>query len=154
MMRNWLDSEKEYLQADLTLSGLVPAKVDDQVVTALFGDGTEFTYDQMNKVMKDQWKAKAAEGRSNRYIQYADIRRARRTSDNLYSRDVALKAVQERTEYLLNRGSTVNNRKIYHSYVAANCAELKNTAWVRSLEAAVNTEMELEPPPDIMWTHP
>jgi hypothetical protein len=144
MMRGWLEKEKEYLQSDLTLSGIVPAKVDDAIVTALFGDGQQFTYAQMYKVMKAQWEGRG--GRPSRYKDYADIHKVRRTADNLYSRKVALRATQERTDYLMRRGSTVNNRHISRGYVIANCKELEPTAWVRSLDIAIEEEIALEPP--------
>jgi hypothetical protein len=143
MMRDWLDKEKEYLQSDLLLCDIVPSRVDDDIVTQLFGSGTVFTYDQIYRVMKDQWNAKASEGRPNLYKEYADIQRARRTTDNQYSRAIALRAAKDRTEYLLRRGSTVNNRKISSRYVIDNCKELERTAWARSLDVAVREEITL-----------
>lgn len=141
MMHDWIEEEKEYLRSDLILSDVVPAKVDDAVVTALFGEGAQFTYDQMYKVMKAQWEGR---GHPNYYKEYADIRKSRRTAENLYSREVALKATQERVDYLLRRGSTVNNRHIPRRYVQDNCRELDPTAWVRSLDTAVHEEITME----------
>ena len=146
MMRSWLEAEKQYLEADLILLEIMPSKVDDDVVAALFGEGTEFTFDQINRVMKDQWAPRLGEARPDRYADYADIRRSRRRSENLYSRDTAFQAAKDRTAYLLKRGGTVNNRKIPNGYVIANCRELDSRHWVRSLELAVNEEISLEPP--------
>jgi hypothetical protein len=146
IMRAWLKQEKDYLEADLKIMQLVPPKVDDDVVTALFGNGTQFAYDEINKVMKDRWKKKRSEGRPDLYNEYADVRRSRRKSENLYSRRAALQAAKDRTQYLLDRGGTVNNRKIPGAYVRTNCFELDRRHWARSLDDAINAEVALELP--------
>jgi hypothetical protein len=148
LMRGWVEYEKEYLQADLALLDIVPSKVDDEVVTALFGDKEVLSYEEMNKVMKAQWDAVGS--KPDLYTVNADVRRGRRRADHLYSREAALKALRDRTAYLLKRGGTVNNRKIAHGYVLKNCIELNDAAWARSLERAVASEVEKEPPNNLV----
>lgn len=143
MMRKWLDDEIAYIEPDILLSNLIPSKVDAEAVTVLFGDQEQISYSEMHKVMKDSWNAKAAIGRPDLYTSNADLHRGRSRRDHLYSRDAALKAARDRAAYLLDRGTTVNNRKIPYRYVIDHCAELSSAGWARSLEAAVDAEIEL-----------
>ena len=143
MMRKWLDDEIAYIEPDILLSNLIPSKVDDEAVTVLFGDKEEISYAGMHKVMKDSWNAKAAIGRPDLYTFNADLNRGRSRQDHLYSRDAALRAVRDRTAYVLDRGTTVNNRKIPSRYVIDNCTELSSAGWARSLGVVVDTEMKL-----------
>jgi hypothetical protein len=146
MMRDWINGEIAYIQADLVLARLIPTKVDDDAVNILFGDKEEISYQEMYAVMKNEWYAKKAKGLPNRYDQYADLHRGKTSRDHVYSRQAGLQAAKDRITYLLNRGVTVNNRHISRRYVAEHCAELNPTAWFRSFEATVARELELEPP--------
>jgi hypothetical protein len=148
MMRKWLDDEIAYIEPDILLSNLVPSKVDTEAVTVLFGDEEEISYSEMHKVMKDSWNAKAAIGRPDLYTLNADLNRGRSRQDHVYSREAALKALRHRTAYLLDRGTTVNNRKIPHRYVIDNCIELSSAGWARSLESTVDAEMQLLSQPE------
>jgi hypothetical protein len=144
MMREWLDDEVAYIEPDILLSKLIPPKVDDEAVSVLFGDKVVITYSEMSKVMKDRWNANAALGRPNLYRLNADINCGKSSKDHLYSRGAALKAVRDRAEYLLDRGTTVNNRKIAHRYVVGSCVELDGSGgWARSLEDAIYAELNL-----------
>jgi hypothetical protein len=144
MMRGWIDSEIAYVKADLELATLIPSKVDQDAVTLLFGDKQEITYAEMRAVMKNRWNANKSKGLPSRYELYADRHRGKENKDNLYSRDAGLKAARDRVAYLLERGVTVNNRKISKLYVAEYCAELSKTAWAKTLEAAISAEIEKE----------
>lgn len=146
MMRKWIDDEIAYVEPDILLSNLVPPKVDYEAVTVLFGDKEEISYVEMNKVMKDSWNAKRSEDRPDLYALNADLNKGSRRKDYIYSRRAALQAVRDRTTYLLERGSTVNNRKIPYRYVLDNCRELTSTAWTISLRDAISIEARLEPP--------
>ena len=146
LMREWIEGEIAYVQADLALAKLMPTKVDDDAAEILFGDKQEISYTEMRAVMKNYWNANAAQALPSRYDTYADLRRGRRSDDRLYSRDVGLKAAQDRVTYLLKRGVTVNNRKITSKYVIDHCIELNATAWAKGLETAMLMELELEPP--------
>jgi hypothetical protein len=128
--------------------GSCSSKVDDEVVTALFGDKEVVTYEELHKVMKAQWDAVGPT--PDLYTVNADVRRGRRRADHLYSREAMLKALRDRTAYLLKRGGTVNNRKISHGYVLENCIELNSAAWAKSLENAVAAEIEREPPNNLV----
>jgi hypothetical protein len=143
MMRKWLDDEIAYLEPDILLSNLIPSKVDAEAVTVLFGDKERISYSEMHKVMKDSWNAKASAGRPDLYALNADINRGKARKDHLYSRDAALKAARDRAAYLLDRGSTVNNRKIPCRYVMEHCTELSSSGWARSLTTVVDAEIEL-----------
>ena len=147
MMRPWIEREIAYLLTDLQLAEFIPGTVGEEAVTRIFGEQQEFSYSEINKLIKNEWNANQAKGLPNRYVEYADIRQVKnKTSDNIYSRAAALQAARDRVAYLLNRGATVNNRKIPAKYVTEHCAELNKRAWVKSLDAVIEEELSLEPP--------
>jgi hypothetical protein len=143
IMRKWLDDEIAYIEPDILLSNLIPSRVDSEAVRVLFGEQEQISYSEMHKVMKDSWNAKAAIGRPDLYALNADLHRGRSRQDYLYSREAALKALRDRAAYLLDRGTTVNNRKIPCRYVIDCCTELSSAGWARSLGAAVDGEIQL-----------
>jgi hypothetical protein len=145
MMRDWNLAEQAYLKPDLALLSLVPDAVDDRVVSAVLGDKEEYTFQDLNMLLKNQWNADKKKGRPhNLYKVNADIRSAKRTEDNLYSRRVAELAVRDRIRYLLARGGTVNNRKIFASYVMNHCVEIHPPRWAVNLAGAIEEALQQE----------
>jgi hypothetical protein len=141
-MATWIERELDYVRLDGILGDLVPELIGPAVAAEVFGAKDLYTYDDMRRLMKDQWNYNAATERPNLYDQYADVMRGTRRADNLYSPEAAVWACRERVQYLLGRGATVNNRKISHSYVEAHCLRL-DPPYARSLDQAVSNEMKL-----------
>ncbi len=139
MMQSWIEKEKDYISSDLILVDLLPQNVGDNELDALLGTKEAYGYDEISRIVKNQWKTNRATGQGNLYVEYADLHRSRRVTENRYSREVALRAVRDRVRYLLDRGSTVNNRSIPKSYVLGNCVELSGSGngWAYSLRKAV-----------------
>lgn len=137
MMRDWNRAEQDYLAPDLVLTRRLPEMVGEEMLDRLLGPNDIYTYDELRRLLKDQWNASAANGRPNRYLENADVLRAPRAVDCLYSRQTALEAVRERAHYLLARGSTVNNRKISRRYVMDHCQEITGPRWSYNFEQAV-----------------
>jgi hypothetical protein len=88
----------------------------------------------------------ARRGLPNRYLANADVHASKRAAECRYSPEMALQAVRDRVEYLLARGSTVNNRKISRRYVIEHCQELKGPRWALELQRAVEAALAAEPP--------
>lgn len=146
MMRAWNLAEQAYLTADLVLVDHVPASVDATVFARLLGGKDEFSYEDMKGIVKNQWTADTRAGRGNLYKARADIVSTGKTTDFRYSRAVAEQAVRDRVAYLLDRGSTVNNRKIPAKYVIENCVEIQPPRWAVTLANEVDRALSLEPP--------
>lgn len=146
MMRTWNRAEQDYLAPDLLLTEMVPELIDDWVMERVLGDKDVYTFADLRRLVKDHWNAKAGQGLLNRYVANADVRRASRAADCLYSREMALEAVRDRARYLLARGSTVNNRKISRAYVLEHCQEITGPQWALNLYRAVQTALAAEPP--------
>ena len=144
-MRSWNSLEQAYLQPDVDIQTLVPRLIDGSVLDAVLGPKTEYSYADLQRLLKDQWNASRAADRPNLYDERADLNRGRAKADNRYSRVVALQAVRERVAYLLARGGTVNNRKISAGYVRTHCTLLQRP-WAASLSRAVEAELAEEPP--------
>lgn len=146
MMREWNLAEQAYLKPDLALLDLVPDAVDDQVVSAVLGDKEVYTFQDLQILLKDQWKANKNKGRPhNLYKLNADVKSARKTAENLYSRQVAEIAVRDRIRYLIARGATVNNRKIFASYVMEHCIEITPPRWAVNLAQAIEDALQEDP---------
>lgn len=139
-MAAWIDAELEYVLPDGLLVETVPNLLGDAEMTAVFGDKPRYTYDDIHRVMKDQWNADAAAGQPNLYDLRADVHRSTRRTDNVYSREAALEACRDRARYLLKRGATVNNRKISTRYVERNCVRL-DRPFATALREAVEQEL-------------
>jgi hypothetical protein len=147
MMRRWIESELAYLGPDQQLLGLVPNHLaPSRLVDDLLGAKDEYTYDELRRLMKAQWNRNAARGQANLYRELA-ANDAKRPADLTYSRSVAERAVIERVEYLLARGSTVNNRKIPLRHVREHCVELHGPRWAQDFYEAVDAALGTEPPP-------
>jgi hypothetical protein len=139
-MSQWNAAERDYLKPDLMLLQLIPSLVGEAELFNVLGKKDAYTYEDLRRLMKDQWHASAAQNRKNLYQERADVHRSKKASENRYSRKVAIQAVRERVDYLLSRGGTVNNRKISAAYVHRNGTELK-APWAASLIQAVKAEL-------------
>jgi hypothetical protein len=146
MMRSWNESEQAYLKPDLEIVSHAPDGVDQAVVDALLGPGEEFTYEQINAIIKNQWNAKASVGRPNLYKLRADIFNRGPSIEFRYSRAMAECAVRDRIAYLLDRGSTVNNRKISARYIQEHCVEIGAPRWAAELAKHIDDALRSAPP--------
>lgn len=145
MMRQWNTEQRDYLAPDVLLTRSTPALVDQDTVEQILGGKDEYTYADLHRLLKNQWDASSKYDRPNLYLANADVRQAKRAADCLYSPAMALQAVRDRVEYLLARGSTVNNRKISRLYVMENCEEITGPKWAVNLDRAVRKALAAEP---------
>lgn len=124
-MSTWLTKMEQYVKPDVILSKLVREKISDADLDQIVGTAADFSIEDAKRVMKKQWKADA-------YRANADLQGGR------YSRERMLQLVQERAEYLMTRGKTLNNPHIPESYFALHGKLITedHQATLRSLVAA------------------
>ena len=145
MLRGWNEREQAYIKLDLALVEHIPPLATAALLHKLLGDKTEYTFDDLSVLVKDQWNKDTKRGRATSlYEERADVHRDRQRRLNRYSQDVAMQALEDRVRYLLDRGSTVNNRKISKKYVLENCVELDVANAAASLRAAVQAALAPE----------
>ncbi|MGH2591091.1 MAG: hypothetical protein ACRDGW_09890 [Actinomycetota bacterium] len=104
-MKPWFDRMATYIGPDVALAQHVPDLIDDSVLTAILGDSKGFTANDAKRLMKSQYNA--AE-----YEEHADL------PNGEYSRGAMLAMLRERCEYVVRRGSTLNNPHIPAGYFA------------------------------------
>ncbi|MDM8540864.1 hypothetical protein QUF90_07230 [Desulfococcaceae bacterium HSG9] len=102
MMENWIKSKEEYIASDFRLAKLVPAKISLEDMYHIIGKKDVYTYDDAKAVQKRQYE-------KEQYLQLQDLRKG-------YSPGRMLEIVKDRAEYLIERGSTLNNPHIPFTY--------------------------------------
>jgi hypothetical protein len=103
-MAAWVAEKEEYVRLDFALAAEVPPLISDDVLTALLGNEQAFDLTAAQSIMKKQW-------RKDEYLASADM------PNGAYSRDRMRALLQERCNYLIRRGSTLNNPHIPESYL-------------------------------------
>ena len=119
MMAGWIKSKEEYITPDFKLATLVPAKINLEDMYNIIGEKEIYTYDDAKSIQKMQYK-------KEKYLKLQDVKEG-------YSAQRMLEIIKDRAEYLINRGSTLNNPHIPFSYfdgwvkITENHAELLRT---------------------------
>lgn len=104
-MKPWFDQMAAYIAPDVALAEHAPDFIKDSTLSAILGPARKFTHADARRLMKNQYSA--AE-----YAAAADL------SGGEYSRKALLSMLQERCEYLIQRGSTLNNPHIPAGFFA------------------------------------
>lgn len=102
MMADWINSKEKYITPDFKLAELVPAKITLEDMYQIIGEKAIYTYDDAKAIQKMQYN-------KEQYLQLQDL-------DQGYSPKKMLKIVKDRAQYLIERGSTLNNPHIPFSY--------------------------------------
>lgn len=104
-MKPWFDQMGAYVGPDVALAEHVPDLIDDGILSAILGSAPKFTRQDARRLMKNQYNA-------SDYAAHADL------PDGEYSRGAMLAMLRERCDYVIQRGSTLNNPHIPASYFA------------------------------------
>jgi hypothetical protein len=104
-MKPWFDQMAAYIAPDVALAEHAPDFIKDGTLSAILGPGRRFTLADARRLMKKQYSA-------------ADYAAAADLPGGEYSREVMLSMLQERCEYVILRGSTLNNPHIPASFFA------------------------------------
>jgi hypothetical protein len=104
-MKPWFDQMSAYIAPDIALAAHAPGFIKDSALTAILGPAHKFTRADARRLMKNQYGA-------SDYDDAADL------PGGEYSRAAMLNMLRERCEYVIRRGSTLNNPHIPASYFA------------------------------------
>ncbi len=102
MMAPWIDSKERYISPDFKLANLLPAKITIEDMYEILGQKELYTDEDAKSIQKMQYK-------KERYIQLQDLKSG-------YSPARMLEIIKDRANYLIKRGSTLNNPHIPFSY--------------------------------------
>lgn len=102
MMAKWIKSKEEYISSDFKLAKLVPAKINFDDMYQIIGKKDIYIYEDAKAIQKMQYK-------KEQYLELQDLKHG-------YSSKRMLEIVKDRAQYLIERGSTLNNPHIPFSY--------------------------------------
>lgn len=102
MMADWIKSKEEYIEPDFKLATLLPGKMHLDDLFSILGEKEIYTFEDAHSIQKKQYK-------KEKYISLQDV-------NGGYSPERMLEIIKDRAEYLINRGSTLNNPHIPFSY--------------------------------------
>lgn len=101
-MKPWIDEKANYVKPDFDLSRIISKKISLEDMYLILGKKEKYTLEDAEKLHKKQYK-------KEEYRKMMDI-------GGGYSPKRMLKILKERSEYLMKRGSTLNNPHIPASY--------------------------------------
>jgi hypothetical protein len=102
MMEAWISSKEEYIKPDFMLANLASSKLSTEDLYKVMEKKAIYTYDDAKSLQKMQYK-------KSKYIELQDM-------PNGYSPERMLEILQDRANYLVQRGSTLNNPHIPNKY--------------------------------------
>lgn len=103
-MSEWIDKIWDYIKADFSIADHIPPLIDQAAMGNVIGTKKAYTKEDARKLQKNQYTA----------AQYAE----KMDLSNGYSPERMLEIFRDRTQYLIQRGSTLNNPHIPHHYFA------------------------------------
>lgn len=101
-MTPWIAEKKAYIQSDYQLAKLAPERLTMSVLYEIVGEKDVYTLEDARKLHKRQYSIKE-------YRSKMDLKTG-------YSPERMLAILQDRCQYLIERGSTLNNPHILDSY--------------------------------------
>lgn len=101
-MGPWINEKAEYVRRDFELAALAPAYLTLGDLYSLLGKSDHYSLEQAELLQKRQLT-------KGEYLERADL-------GNAYSPEAMLSLLKERCEYLIRRGSTLNNPHIPSGY--------------------------------------
>jgi hypothetical protein len=102
MMAKWIKSKEAYIEPDFMLADLIPEKLTLKDMYKVMEKKATYTYEDAKTLQKMQYK-------KEKYIELQDV-------ENGYSPNRMLEILKDRTKYLVERGSTLNNPHIPFTY--------------------------------------
>ncbi len=102
MMEGWIKSKEEYIKPDFILADLVSQKLSIKDLYQVMEEKSVYSYEDAKGLQKMQYK-------KDKYMELQDVA-------NGYSPERMLEMLRDRTKYLVERGSTLNNPHIPFTY--------------------------------------
>lgn len=112
VLKGWIKSKEEYILNDYKLSEILKTRLTINDLYLLIGNKKQYSYEDAKKIQKLQYNKK-------KYNDLMDIK-------NGYSPKRMLEILQDRAEYLIQRGYTLNNPHIPVSVVQSGHKITKN----------------------------
>ena len=113
-MAPWIEEKWKYIQADFELSKHIPAAINEEMMFAIIGKKQRYSREDAKRLHKAQYS-------SDRYQDLLDIKETNQKGETegiAYSRSRMLEILKDRTRYVIQRGSTLNNPHIPAGYFA------------------------------------
>lgn len=104
-MAPWFDRMASYIAPDVAMAECVPKLITDDTLTKVMGEAKRFELVDARRLMKNQYGAQ-------QYRDSSDL------AGGGYSRGAMLRMLRERNQYVIRRGSTLNNPHIPASHFA------------------------------------
>jgi len=101
-MKSWIDEKASYIKPDFDLSKIISKKVSLEDMYSVLGKKDKYTLEDAQRLHKKQYTKKE-------YLKKMDV------ADG-YSPKRMLQILKDRSQYLMERGSTLNNPHIPASY--------------------------------------
>lgn len=101
-MKSWIDEKADYVKPDFDLSKIISKKISLEDMYSILGKKDKYRLEDAQKLHKKQYK-------KEEYLEMMDV-------EGGYSPQIMLKILKDRSEYLMKRGSTLNNPHIPASY--------------------------------------
>lgn len=101
-MESWYVSMEKYIKPDLVLGQNLPGRVDTGLVHRILGKKPKYSYQDAYSIMKRQYT-------EQQYKSFMDI-------ENGYTAERMRDILQDRANYVIARGSTLNNPHIPANY--------------------------------------
>ena len=113
-MAPWIEEKWKYIRADFELAKYVPNLIDLRAMFSIVGAKELYSLNDAKKLHKSQYSKK-------QYVELMDIfeSSAQRTKALGYSQSRMLSILRDRTRYVIERGSTLNNPHIPSAYFTA-----------------------------------
>ncbi len=102
MMAPWIQEKKRYIEPDIKLANLVPPKITLEDLHSILGKKQIYSLEDAQYIQKKQYN-------KMEYLSLQDV------TDG-YSPERMLQILKERANYIIQRGSTLNNPHIPFSY--------------------------------------
>ena len=102
MMEEWILGKGEYIAPDFQLANIIPSKLNLKELYKILGKKGKYSYEDAKLIQKKQYL-------KTKYEELQDLK-------NGYSPNRMLEILKDRAKYLMERGSTLNNPHIPHSY--------------------------------------
>jgi len=102
MMAPWIEEKTEYIRTDFELANIVSKKLTRSDLYQICGKKKVYSYQDAKRIQKKQYQ-------KDKYLSLQDVKGG-------YSSKRMLEILSERAQYLIERGSTLNNPHIPASY--------------------------------------
>jgi len=101
-MKPWIDEKANYVKPDFDLSNIISSKLSLKDLYSIIGKKKKYTLEDAQLLHKKQYK-------KEEYLKMMDVQGG-------YTPKKMLEILKDRSEYLMKRGSTLNNPHIPASY--------------------------------------